>query len=87
MAFGLHAAPATCQATMDDILSTFGHTAAFIDDIVVRGHMSGWESLWERSLEVLKALAGAGFMLNLRKTRFLERSTDILGLHVAQGGY
>jgi hypothetical protein len=54
---------------------------------VVRGHLEDWEELWDRSLEVLKALAGAGFMLNLRKTKFLEPSTTILGMYVAKEGY
>ncbi len=73
MGFGLELAPKWCQHAMDDILSGTGVPRAkgFFDDVTIPGLRALWRQLWEDTLKVMGALTGAGFMLGLKKCKFL----------------
>lgn len=49
--------------------------------------LGDWEQLWERTCIALTALAKAGFMINLRKTKFLTQKTKLLGVQIQPAGY
>ncbi len=83
--FGLHAAPLKVQAIVDRVLAPYPKAGGFVDDINIKGHV--WYILWEDALEVLIALAREGFMLNLRKCKFLTPEAVLLGLQVFHHSY
>ena len=87
MPFGSLAAPFKFQFLMDQALLQFPHAVAFVDDLTVKGHSTDWESLWQRTLEVLFALAVKGFKFNLRKCKFLVEEASLLGLKVCKRVY
>ena len=42
---------------------------------------------WEDTLKVLRTLTELGFMVNLRKCKFLTADASILGLDLTAAGY
>jgi hypothetical protein len=72
---------------MDQAFLAHPRASAFVDDITIRGFVEDWKSLWVDSLAALKSLAAMGFMINLRKTKFMVRDVTLLGLHVGRGVY
>ena len=81
MGFGLEGAPKWCQHAMDDVLGNSGVPRAkgFFDDVTVPGYRRNWQQLWRDTLEVIGALTGAGFMLGLKKCKFLVTQCVVLG--------
>lgn len=67
MGFGLELAPKHCQYSVDDILgkADVPRAKGFFDDVTVPGWFKEWMKLWMDSLQVLRALTGAGFMIGL----------------------
>lgn len=49
----------------------------YLDDIVVFGDCA--ERVWEETKLVLKRLVEAGFMVNIKKSKFLVREVKFLG--------
>lgn len=72
---------------MDRALAGHPRANAFVDDITIKGHVGDWKRLWDDSLAALTALANMGFMINLRKTKFLVPDITLLGLQVGGGAY
>ena len=84
MGFGLELAPKWCQfAIMDDILASRAprvpRAKGFFDDVTIPGSLKEWLRLWEDTLQVIGALTGAGFMLGLKKCKFLVKTCVVLG--------
>ena len=52
----------------------------YIDDILVYGHDIA--DVWYRTKEILSALVSKGFMINLRKCKFLTQVAEIVGQRV-----
>jgi hypothetical protein len=59
---------------MNSILERSGVSQAlgFFDDVTIPGDRTDWETLWDNTLKVLKALTEAGLMVGLKKCRFLQ---------------
>jgi hypothetical protein len=57
-----------------------GTILVYIDDIVVPG--GEWQDVWARTVDALRALTTAGFMINLRKCKFCVRRVKIVGQEV-----
>lgn len=57
----------------------------YIDDILVAGEEP--MEVWERTMDVLRVLAAAGFMINIRKSRFCEPAAKIVGVHITRQMY
>ena len=72
---------------MDKLLLPFPNTAAFVDDLNIKGHLDHWEKLWGETLRVFSAMAAAGFKLNLQKCKFLVTEAALLGLKVGRRVY
>lgn len=72
---------------MDRIFRDFPWVCVFIDDVTIKGMADDWEQLWDRTCLALVALAEAGFMVNLRKTKFLTQQAKLLGVQVQPAGY
>jgi hypothetical protein len=53
----------------------------YLDDIVIHGN--DVRIVWSETVEVIRRLTSAGFMINLTKSHFLVRSAVILGYEVA----
>jgi hypothetical protein len=87
MAFGLLGAPMWFQYVVDQVLGRSPNltAVAYIDDITAHG--THWEQVWEDTLEVLRVLTQAGFMVNLRKCKFLRPRVTILGCSFFDAGY
>ena len=68
------------------VLASSGVEAAnaFIDDCNVRGSLEHWQGCWEDTLQLLRTLARFGFMINLRKCKFLVTNAPILGLDLCK---
>ena len=49
----------------------------YIDDILVYGNDIA--DVWYRTKEILSALVNKGFMINLRKCKFLTKRAKIVG--------
>lgn len=82
MGFGLELAPKHCQHAVDDILCKADvppKVKAFFDDVTVPGWLKEWMRLWTDTLHVMRALTGAGFMLGLKKCKFLVKTCVVLG--------
>lgn len=58
---------------------------AYIDDVTAHG--TTWEQVWEDTLQVLKMLTSAGFMVNLRKCKFLRPRVTVLGCSFFDRGF
>ena len=72
---------------MDSVLSRVpGQPArAYYDDVQIPG--TSWEENWQHVLGTLRALVGAGFMINLRKCIFLQPRVTMVGMEVCKGSY
>lgn len=57
----------------------------YLDDIAVFG--DDQNQVMVDTLAVLERLAGAGFMINLKKSQIVESAAKVLGHHWHQGGY
>ncbi len=57
----------------------------YLDDIAVFG--DDQNQVMVDTLAVLERLAGAGFMINLKKSQIMESAANVLGHHWYQGGY
>jgi hypothetical protein len=81
MPFGLTSAPMWCQFAMDEVVQRAGvkGAKAFFDDITIPGNKGDWQTLWENTLRVIRALTQAGFMIGLKKCKFLAPSVTVLG--------
>ncbi len=60
------------------------HAVIYLDDIVVHG--SSIEEVWKETVVVLERLCRAGFMINIKKSKFLVQEAKILG-HELRPGY
>ena len=58
-----------------------GQHLVYIDDIIGKG----WEvhEVWELTKRILFALAKAGFMINMRKSKFLTLVAKIVGVQLS----
>ena len=54
---------------------------AFLDDLKTQG--TSWQQCWDVTLKALHALAGAGFMINLRKCKLLVHACTLLGCWIS----
>jgi hypothetical protein len=74
---------------MDEITGSAGVPRAktFFDDVTIPGFLARWRELWEDTLRVLEALTGAGFMVGLKKCKFLVKQCVVLGYQVMAHGY
>ncbi len=72
MAFGLLGAPMHFQYVIDTLLGREQDLDAvgYLDDITAHGNK--WQKVWQDTLRVLRVLTSAGFMVNLRKCKFLK---------------
>jgi hypothetical protein len=72
MAFGLLGAPMHFQYVIDTILGREKDLDAvgYLDDVTAHGNT--WQKVWQDTLRVLRVLTAAGFMVNLRKCKFLK---------------
>ena len=82
-------APLWFQYIMDTLLDRAGvpGAKAFVDDVTLKGICERWEVLWRDMLQVLGVLVQAGFMINLRKCKFLVPEAVVLGYQVRNSGY
>ena len=89
MPFGLTAAPLWFQYVMDTLLGRgeVDRAKAFIDDVTLHGRCAEWRNLWADTIKVMRLLVEAGFMINLRKCKFLVVQAVILGYQVRAAGY
>ena len=89
MVVGLKNSPAWFQYVVNHVLLTAGvdAAAAFVDDLTVGGDLNDWQTVWQRTLRVMQAMARAGFMFNLRKCRFCTPKAVVLGRELLQYGY
>ena len=87
MPFGPKGAPAHFQRMVQISIEAVqnGRILVYIDDILVAGDDP--REVWERTMDVLRALAKAGFMINIRKSKFCEPATKIVGVHITRQMY
>ena len=57
----------------------------YLDDIAVFG--DDRDQVLENTLEVMRRLAQAGFMINLKKSQLVDSAAKVLGHQWSQGGY
>ncbi len=57
----------------------------YLDDIAVHG--DDREQVLEDTLEAIRRLAAAGFMINLKKSQLVESSVKVLGHMWIAGGF
>ena len=82
--FGVAAAPAIFQRTMESILRDIPHVCVYLDDVLVSGES---ESAHLQTLElVLSRLQQAGFRLKLAKCAFMLPSLEYLGHVISEKG-
>lgn len=81
LTFGVTDGPFYFQYVMDTLVRDLPGVDVFLDDITVQGDT--WEQVWARTLRVLERLVGAGFLINLRKCRFLVTEFNLLGHRVS----
>lgn len=86
---GVLSAPGWFQHIMNHAMAQSGvkGASAFLDDCNVRGRQANWEQCWRDTLAVLRTLSALGFMVNLRKCKFLTNNAAILGLDLDARGY
>ncbi len=79
MAFGLLGAPMHFQYVIDTLLGRVPGLSAvgYLDDVTAHGNE--WGQVWLDTLRVLRVLTDAGFMVNLRKCKFLRPRVTVLG--------
>ena len=84
MPFGPKGAPAHFQRMVQISIEAVqnGRILVYIDDILVTGDDP--REVWERTMDVLRALAKAGFMINIRKSKFCEPAAKIVGMHITR---
>lgn len=72
---------------MDVILGRVPGTPArsFYDDVQIPG--TCWRRNWRDTVNTVKELAQAGFMLNLRKCAFLQPRVTMVGMEICAGSY
>lgn len=77
---GLVGAPMHFQSCIDTLLSRAPGLRAvgYLDDITAHG--TSWEGVWKDTLTMLRVLTSAGFMVNLRKCKFLATRVTVLGV-------
>ena len=89
MCFGLTQEPAHFQSVVEDIVTCGGKEklpcSIYIDDITLFG--DDLDELLENSRLVIERLTVAGFMMNLRKSKFGVTEGVILGHQWQSGGY
>lgn len=81
LTMGVTDGPFAFQHVVDSVLSGAPGARAFMDDIKVQGEH--WKQTWDRTMETLRRLVGAGFLINLRKTKLLVVEFVLLGLMVS----
>jgi hypothetical protein len=71
MPFGVLGGPMHFQYIVDTEIAKMGVTSVvgYMDDITAHG--DNIARVWEDTLAVLKQFTGCGFMINLRKCKFL----------------
>lgn len=77
LTFGVTDGPFAFQYIIDCLLRGLEGTDGFLDDITVRGEH--WTCTWQRTLTALRKLIQAGFVVNLRKCKFLVEQFMLLG--------
>ena len=82
--FGISAAPAICQRTMDSLMQGLHHVCAYLDDILVTG--STEEEHLKNLDAVLERLEKAGIKLKLSKCTFLQEKVEYLGHQISADG-
>jgi hypothetical protein len=89
MPFGVKKACEFLQYIMDKCLGRVPGVPgkSFFDDVQIPCLGGGWASNWSDVLGVLRALTQAGFMINLRKCKFMEARVELLGLEIFEGSY
>ena len=50
-----------------------GRILVYIDDIVLWGMLIEREEVWQRTLALIGAVAAAGFMINIRKSKLMTK--------------
>ena len=87
MLFGMKSAPAHFQRaiTLTLDLQPNGKVVVYIDDIIISGNT--WQEVWNKTLDTLKKLTDAGFMINMNKCHFLATTLEAVGFEVASGKY
>ena len=88
MPFGLMGAPMHFQYVIDTELGKMPPSVkrvAYLDDVTTYG--DDWPEVWEDTLAVLRQLTGAGFMINLKKCKFLSAKVTVLGCTFQDTGY
>ena len=82
--FGVAAAPAIFQRTMEGIFQDIPHVQVYIDDILVAD--SSREEHMETLARVLSRLQQVGAKLKKEKCRFMMSSVEYLGFHISGEG-
>ena len=82
--FGVSAAPAIFQRTMDSLLQDIPQVAVFQDDILVTGDTDA--SHIQHLTEVLRRLDAEGFRLKKEKCEFMLPEVTYLGHHITAEG-
>lgn len=82
MPMGLTQAPAHFQFVVEDVLKGGAGSrqlpvVVYLDDIAVFGDTK--EQVLEDTLETIRRLAAAGFMINLKKSQLVEETAKVLG--------
>ena len=87
MPFGLTQAPAHFQYVVESVLSKGDPlpVTVYLDDIAVYGDDPA--QVLRDTAEVMRRLAAAGFMINLKKSHLCETSLKVLGHRWQSGGY
>ena len=57
----------------------------YLDDIVIYGRDT--KLVWKETVLVLERLCSAGFMINVKKSKFLVSSMKMLGHYIANNSY
>ena len=84
MPFGITAAPAIFQRTMDNILQGLKHVCVYIDDILITGESE--EEHLRTLKEVLNRLEKAGVRLKKEKCVFMAPTVVYLGHQISREG-
>ena len=82
--FGVSAAPAIFQRTIEGVLANIPHTVAFLDDILITGKTE--KEHLENLEKVLKRLSEAGLRLKREKCVFLAPEVTYLGHRISSAG-
>ena len=90
MPMGLTQAPAHFQFVVESVLEGEPGdrrlpVVVYLDDIAVFGDDQG--QVLEDTLEAIRRLTKAGFMINLKKSQLVEDAAKVLGHHWSSGGF